>query len=370
MGRKRDTATAQAQIDLQYGPQFRQVRDLWNQTHSQYLNDLSAARETSRAVQRQANASKPVVQDIYDSAAKGLKRSNSFVDKALATAPAATAPASTSALGGLLTQAMLRERGSANNANTAARTGALTELVQRASGAEAGKALAYNTAKSNLLSTRKQLTQRLADLTGESQSQMTVLTNQLSDKRDANRVTKDTAQAKIDAAAQKKADADKKAAKEHVDKVHTATGDYINKIADAQADWDRFSRSKAPKTETVMENGKPKIDATTGQIVTRQVVDAKGNTVYEYPKPDDIRQMLADVRDSSGHIKYTPGDIHVALLVGNGPSHPGKPLDAAALAYLKKLAGHGVRIPRAWTMNVTDRAIANNEVAGPPRPHS
>jgi hypothetical protein len=367
MGKKRDTATAQAQIDLQYGPQFRQVRDLWNQTHSQYLNDLSAARETSRAVQRQAKASQPVVQGIYDTAQKGLKQSNSFVDKALA---AGTTPASTSALGGLLTQAMQRERGSANNANTAARTGALTELVQRASGAEAGKALAYNTAKSNLLSTRKQLTQRLADLTGESQSQMTVLTNQLSDKRDATRAQTQAAQDKIDAAAQKKADADKKAAKEHVDKVHTATGDYVNKIADAQADWDRFSRTKAPRTETVMENGKPKIDPQTGQVVTRQVVDTKGKPVYDVPGPDDIRQMLAAVRDSNGHIKYTPGDIHIALLVGNGPSHPGKPLDAAALAYLKKLAGHGVRIPRAWTMNDTERAIANNEVAGPPRPRS
>lgn len=352
MGKKRDAQTAQAQIDLQYGPQFAQVRDLWHQTHNQYVNDLSAARETARATQQQAKASQPVVKKIYDTAEKSLDSSSSFVDRALA---ATTAPGAESGLSGLLNTAMQRERGSAANANTAARTTSLNALVQRASDAQAGKDLAYSTAKQNLLSSRKTLTQKIADLTGEKGNALTVLTNQLADKRDATRATTQSAQAKTDAAAQKRRQQLADAKQTHVEKVRTATGNYANKITDAASLWKQYSTQTVtdkngnpiPIRDPVMENGKTKLDKN-GNPMTKVRLGTDGKPVYDTstPTPSDLKQMLLAERDDKGHIKFTPGDVHIMLL-----RRANKPMDAEAMAYLRRMAAKGVRIPREWLPN-------------------
>lgn len=181
MATKAERRKAQALIDLEYGPQAAQIRDLWGQTRKQYLNDLSAARQTERAIKTAAAAAEPKLRTIYSTARDDLGESNSFVDQALAT----MARGEDTGLSKLIGQQMARERGAARNANTAARTGALTELTNRASAATAGRAASYRTAKDTLLGQRKDLTQRLADLTGQSGAKMTALLSDMEAQRSA-----------------------------------------------------------------------------------------------------------------------------------------------------------------------------------------
>jgi hypothetical protein len=181
MATKSERRKARALIDLEYGPQYAQVRDLWNQTRSSYLNDLSKARQIETGIKVSAAAAEPRIRDIYHDARDDLKSSSGFVDRSIAALPAAPQTGLTALLG----QQMQRERGTALNRNTGARAQALTELTNRASSAEAGKALAYRAAKSNLTSQRKDLTTRLADLTGQSGAKMTALLEDMVGQRSA-----------------------------------------------------------------------------------------------------------------------------------------------------------------------------------------
>src|SRR5262245_31284838 len=85
MATKAQKKRAQALVDLEYGPQAAQIRDLWGQTRTQYLNDLSGARQTERAIKADAMAAEPKIRSIYSDARGDLEGSNSFVDQALAT---------------------------------------------------------------------------------------------------------------------------------------------------------------------------------------------------------------------------------------------------------------------------------------------
>jgi hypothetical protein len=104
----------------------------------------SAGRATSPHQQQSARSSPSRRSSaIYGDAGKDLKQSGSYVDKALK----AVGRGEPTALSGLVRQAMLRERGSARNANTAARASNLTDLQNKITGAAAGKALALTTAR-------------------------------------------------------------------------------------------------------------------------------------------------------------------------------------------------------------------------------
>jgi hypothetical protein len=357
---------AKALVDLEYGPQFNQIRDLFGQAETQYRNDRVGARETAKAVQAEAKASRPVVKDIYRDARKDLKSSNSFVDKAIATLDVPQ-----TGLTGLLGQATQRERGTARTQNVAERRAALNDLVQRASSAEAGKALGYTLARQNLRSTNKDLTQRLVDLTGQSQSKLTALLGEMRTERAAVRQKAKEAQGKVNAAADKtitsgvfrgltQGELDGMTAKEKQDwiknhptttpkgekkiNVKAETNAYVNKINDAVSDWRRLAvKTSTEPLQRVKKDsgGKPVLDDK-GNPIMQTVLDSRGNPVYGKPTPSQIREMMLAVRDDNGHVKYTPGDIHVALLVGN------KPLDNAALQYLRRLRTKGIRIPHSW----------------------
>jgi hypothetical protein len=158
-----DIDLARANVELEYGPQFAQVRDLLGQARSEFSNDLSSARNTAKAAQGYIDQSRPRVKQIYGSAASGQKTAEADVDKALANYSQPATP-----LGGLLGQMMQRERGAAQSAINTAKTNALGDLEKRGAEVQAGKALAYTAARQKLTSTRKQLGQRLADLTGMS----------------------------------------------------------------------------------------------------------------------------------------------------------------------------------------------------------
>lgn len=347
MASKRDRKAAKALVDLEYGPQRNQIRDLWGQTRTQYLNDLSGARQIATGIKTEAAAAEPKVQGIYHDARADLKSSNSFVDKALAATPGGTP----TGLSGLVTQAMQRERGTARNANTAARAGALTELTNRASEAEAGKALAYRAAKGSLLSARKGLTQRLADLSGQSSAKMTALLADMDTATSNARATANKTltsgpyrghtQAAVDAASPGTLRAwerqntktagtgggtKAKDNTKHIESVRKESGDFRVRISDAASAWDQYARQRVPKMESVNVGGKD----------VERIVRKDGKPVYETPSPDEIRRQLLAA-------KYTPGEIHIALL-----RRVGKPLDQAAVNYLKGLAGRGVRIPREW----------------------
>lgn len=187
MATKREKQQAQALTDLEFDPQFRQIRDLWGQTRSQYLKDLSAARNRSKATQQVARASQPKTAGFFDDAVKGLKTTNKTVDQAIA----AVGPGTPSGLSGLIQTAMARERGTANNRVTGEKASALNDLEQKITGAEAGKTLAYTAAKGNLLSQRKDLTQKLQDLSSDKGNKMTaLLTEMVGARSEANAATR------------------------------------------------------------------------------------------------------------------------------------------------------------------------------------
>jgi hypothetical protein len=131
MATKREKRQAAALVDLEYGPQFNQIRDMWGQTGVEYKRDRRAARNTALTTTQAARSSEPKVRAIYGDAGKDLKQSGAYVDKALK----AVGPGEPTALSGLVQQAMLRERGSARNANTAARASNLTDLQNKITGA-------------------------------------------------------------------------------------------------------------------------------------------------------------------------------------------------------------------------------------------
>jgi hypothetical protein len=359
MATKREKRQATLLADLEYDPQINVLRDAWGQSRTQYQRDLRMARNLNRSQQQVARTAEPKIRDIYKDARGSLAEGNSFVDKALAAA----GPGTPTGLSGLINQQIARERGAARNANTAAETSARADLQSKITGAEAGKALAYTTAKSNLTSTRRDLTQKLSDLTGEKGKKLSLLLSGMVSERSAANAKAREKQADRDArAADKAAKASEKAAEKaekaktegakHVGDVHTATGAYQNKISDAAKDWDSYV-GRQIKIK--------KIDPDTGQEVYDLGADNKPKT--RKVTPAEIRSQLSKVRDAEGHLKYTPGDIHIMLL-----QRVGKPLDAEALRYLRNLNAQGVRIPREWLMNRMERDIRSGKKAGPPAP--
>src|SRR4051812_26787287 len=109
MATKNERKKAQALIDLEYGPQYAQVRDLWNQTRTGYLNDLSKARQIETGMKVSAAAAEPKVRQIYGDARDDLKSSSGFVDRGIAALPAGPQTGLTALLG----RQMQRERGAA-----------------------------------------------------------------------------------------------------------------------------------------------------------------------------------------------------------------------------------------------------------------
>lgn len=326
MASKKDRKTAAALIDLEYGPQFAQVRDLWGQTRSQYQRDLSGARQIAKGIQTQAAASEPKIKDIYSTGRADLRTSAGFVDKALDQIPQTQ-----TGLSGLLSQAMARERGAARDRNTSARTGALTELTNRASQAEAGKALAYKAAKGNLLSQRKDLTTRLADLTGQSQSKMTALLGQMSDERTKTREASRAAggktitsgayagytQAELDAMSteEKRKIATKKDAKSKSSKGR-ATNDQIRQLSDdfnaALNQAKKLTDNPRPTTAAVMIAGKSPVkgDKTgttikkSGQLPTTLALDIAYDGHISRANAKRLHALGYSVADLTGATSY------------------------------------------------------------------
>jgi hypothetical protein len=189
MATRREKRQARALADLEFDPQLNIVRDLGRQARTQYFRDVRGARNIAGAQQQSARLAEPKVKGIFGDAGRDLKQSNSYVDKALK----ATGRGTPTGLSALVGKAMERERGSARNANTAARASALTDLQTKITGAEAGKALALTTARGNLTSTRRELSQRLSDLTGQKGAKTSlILSDMVGERRAANRKARET----------------------------------------------------------------------------------------------------------------------------------------------------------------------------------
>lgn len=360
-GASNDIDTANALVDLEYGPQFAAVRDAYNSATTQYHRDLSGARQTARAIQGSARQADPKLRSVYNAASRGLDATNAETDAAIAAVQTGSTP-----LSGLLGQMMQRERGAAQNRITDEKADALAELKTKGVEAEAGRAMAYGLAKSNLKDTRKQLTQKLADLTGLRGSALSLKLSEMQAASDAASAESNKTitsgpfagmtRAEIDALSPKErreigaGTPDKKDDTQHKRDVRKETGNFSKTVEDIQSDWSRLAGTLVPKMKW-----DPKADKGKGAMV--RVLDDNKQPVMEKPTPSELKDILRT------EYKYDPGAIHIALL-----RRVGKPLDAEALRYMKSLAGRGVRIPRAWLMNDMDRRIASGEAAGPPRP--
>lgn len=344
-----DVTSIRGQQALVYSPQLNQIRDLHRQLTDQYHSDLTSAGTNADSARMYATKAIPEVQQIFHNAKTaaqaGTDTVNGVMDKYGAGSGADP-----------FRRALAREQQSAADRISTEGAKAQQELQDRVTAAESGRQYAITAAKKDYRKGTDTLSQKLLDILQEQGATTAGLAANIRGTKmsTAASVLKD--QARLDAkSADKKAAADAKAAEQarkdkaaetkRVAGVRTASGDYVNKVADAAAEWKRYTETgiavKIPDPDNAGKQIQKTYEADGVDSFGRKV--KAGDPVFRQATTNEIRNQLGTMRDTDGHLKYTPGDIHVMLL-----RRANKPLDAAALGYLRKLANHGVRIPRDW----------------------
>jgi hypothetical protein len=156
-----DLTTATAEADLKYGPEVQAVKGLIDQAREQYEGDVTAARGNAQAVQSYARQAKPGVADIYKDASGSANAAAADVARAFGGLGAAA---------DIFRAATAREQGGQRSRIAEAKAAATQSLVDRGTEAKAGEAFAVNNARSGFNKSANSLSQRLADITGESQA--------------------------------------------------------------------------------------------------------------------------------------------------------------------------------------------------------
>jgi hypothetical protein len=315
-----DLAIIAGQNAVTYGPQINQIRDLTRQADEQYRSDIEAAKSGAKSAIMYASNAIPTVGDIFNRAKADEAKSHKLVT-AVVGVPTANDPFS---------RALASEAEGQRNRTSTSRTGALTELQNRITGAAAGKQLAITQAKSARSKTRGLLSQKLQDILQEqgavTSANLTTMRSDRAAARAKTRLEQDKLNAKDQTAADKAAAEKAKAKQKHQTEVHSATSDFTTRIENAMGTWDQYAKKTAPKTEIKEVGGKQ----------VEQVVMQDGKPVMEPITPSEVKDLMLDAG-------YTPGEVHIALL-----RRVGKPMDAAAMRYLRGLKGKNIRIPRAW----------------------
>jgi hypothetical protein len=175
----RDTTIATALGDEQYGPQVSAVQDLFRQAKRQYAGDVDAAKANAAATIAAVRSSRQPTRDIYAEAKRSSENTASDIDASVASRLGTPNPVSNT-----LSASIARERGTQANRVSNERAGALNELQQREVGAQAGRQLGVNQARSEYGTTRDTLSQKLEDIMGQRGAKIASELGKLQNKRE------------------------------------------------------------------------------------------------------------------------------------------------------------------------------------------
>jgi hypothetical protein len=175
----RDTTIATALGDEQYGPQVSAVQDLFRQAKRQYAGDVDAAKANAAATIAAVRSSREPTRDIYAEAKRSAANTASEIDASVASRLGTANPVSDT-----FNASIARERGTQANRVSNERAGALNELQQREVGAQAGRQLGVNQARSEYGATRDTLSQKLEDIMGQRGAKIASELGKLQNKRE------------------------------------------------------------------------------------------------------------------------------------------------------------------------------------------
>lgn len=324
-----DVTSIRGQQALVYSPQLNQIRDLHRQLGDQYKQDLSSAGTNADSARMYATKAIPEVQQIFanakTAAQAGTKTVNGVMDKYGAGDGADP-----------FRRALAREQQSASDriANEGAK--AHQELKDRVTAAESGRQFAIAAAKKDYRKGKDTLSQKLLDILQEQGASTAGMAADIRSSKMQTVAAAEREQAKLDSKAADKAEKHDADESKRIKGVRDTTNSYVRKIADAEADWHSLANDGIPQTRWTQKEDK---DGHKSWVQVPVIKDRQQTTAR--PTPSQIKVAMGEMRDANGHLKYTPGDVHIMLLASQG-----KPLDAAALAYLKRMKD--TRIPRAW----------------------
>jgi hypothetical protein len=337
---------AQAEKDVQYGPQFDAAQNLLGEAGKTLKSDIETAKNNAAAVTSMAEAEKAPTIDRYKGAQDRATGFQDLTAKALAGVGGNAGDIFRGAIGG--EQAAQKQR------LDSAGTRASTELSDRQQSALSGRIAAQNQARSDYRQTKDSLTGQIQSLLGRKQADVMARFGQLVES-DANR-QKDIdiagigAKARTDAAgigattrANAKADADAARGREKEEKrvgdIHKSTGQLKQTVSNIIDRWEQLAGASLPKENPRFDSKSPVSDN------NKPYLNAQGNPVEEPGHAVQIKPNATAIRNqiiSEGKGKIDEGLVHVALTLRG----PDKALDQKAINYIQ--ANGDWRIPREW----------------------
>lgn len=346
-GLTNDQIIAAAEGDVQYSPLISQIRDLYTDAARQRISDISSAKQTAQSSVAFSRAQRPTVKAVY-------KRGSSQADKTAADVNAAFGKLGPN---NPYSAEIAAEQGGMKNRIEEARIGALQDLTNRATGAQAGKALAINQARASYRDSKSKLDQKLSDVLGQRgsfiQGRLATLGNEAASRENKIKIanigagaTTDAAtiraKAQKDAADKKARDKAKKDAKDANKPGSSPIAKFQVKIGDAIGDLNRLAN-----TNITIQKPDPK---NTGKFipVTKPALQfgAEGR-----------QKIVGEMR----HLRYTPQEIAIARTINRGDT-----LSSGDLNYLRTLGVNLKKVPRGWLSYNT--LISQGRAAGPPAP--
>jgi hypothetical protein len=244
---------AQAEKDVQYGPQFDAAQSLLGEAGKTLKSDIETAKNNASAVTSLAEAEKAPTIDRYKGAQDRAAGYEGITAKALEGVGGS--------VGDIFRAAISGEQAGQRQRLDAAGTRASTELSDRQQSALSGRIAAQNQARSDYRDTKKSLTSQIQSLLGRKQADVMARFGQLVES-DANRqkaidVAKIGARAKTDVAgigAKAKANADAAKGREKEEKrvgdIHKSTGQLKQTVSNIIDRWEQLAGASLPKSMT------------------------------------------------------------------------------------------------------------------------
>jgi hypothetical protein len=332
---------AQAEKDVQYGPQFDAATNLLGEAGKTLKSDIQTAKNNAAAVTSMAEAEKQPTIDRYKGAQDRAKGFEGITSKALEGVGGNVGDIFRAAIGG--EQAGQRQR------LDAAGTAASTELTDRQTSALSGQIAAQSQARSDYRSTKKSLTDQIQQLLGRKQADVMNRFGQLveseADRQHDIDIAKIGAKAKttvagMNATSKSNAAAAKGQEKEQkrIGGVHKATGQLKQTVSNIIDRWEQLAGASLPKENPRFDSKSPVSDTNKPYMGPTGPVQEPGNAVQIKPNASQIRNQII----SEGKGKIDEGLVHVALVLRG----PDKALDEKAIKYIQ--ANEDWRIPREW----------------------
>jgi hypothetical protein len=332
---------AQAEKDVQYGPQFDAAQSLLGEAGKTLKSDIETAKNNASAVTSLAEAEKAPTIERYKGAQDRAAGYEGITAKALEGVGGS--------VGDIFRAAISGEQAGQRQRLDAAGTRASTELSDRQQSALSGRIAAQNQARSDYRDTKKSLTSQIQSLLGRKQADVMARFGQLVES-DANRqkaidVAKIGARAKTDVAgigARSRANADAAKGREKEEKrvgdIHKSTGQLKQTVSNIIDRWEQLAGASLPKENPRFDSKSPVSDTNKPYLGPTGPVQEPAHAVQIKPNANAIRNQII----SEGKGKIDEGLVHVALVLRG----PDKALDEKAIKYIQD--NRDWRIPREW----------------------